>query len=170
MKFTTTLKQSRKNTQGFTLIELVVVIVILGILAATVAPKYIDLTAEAHTATLEAVKGSLEGASALVYSKSIIAGNQNLSSGTIPTPTIELPDGSLIINYGYPIVANDTDTYWRRIIDISTEFKITNINGVLIIYPEELEDVVFSTGTCAVTYSNSAGENEKPTITLFECI
>jgi len=158
------------RTKGFTLIELIVVIVILGILAATVAPKYIDLTADAHTATLEAVKGSLEGASALVYSKSIVAGNQNLSSGATPTPTIELSDGPLTINYGYPIVANDTDTYWRRLIDISAEFTITNINGVLIIYPAELEDIVFSTGSCAITYNNSTGENEKPTITLFECI
>jgi len=170
MKSTMTFRQSKNITQGFTLIELIVVIVILGILAATVAPKYIDLTADAHTATLEAVKGSLEGASVLVYSKSIVAGNQNVSSGTTPTPTIELPDGALIINYGYPIVANDTETYWRRLIDISTEFTITNINGVLLIYPKELEDTVLSTGTCAVTYHNSTGENKKPKIELFECV
>jgi MSHA pilin protein MshA len=155
-----------RNSQGFTLIELIVVIVILGILAATVAPKYISLTSDAHTATLEAVKGSLEGASALVYSKSIIAGNQSQENGTII-----INDGnSLDISYGYPIVALVPENYWRRLINISTEFTINRIGGTLIIYPTELEDIVFSTGACAITYNNSTGENIKPVITLFECI
>lgn len=158
-----------RNNQGFTLIELIVVIVILGILAATVAPKYISLTSDAHNATLEAVKGSLEGASALVYSKSIIAGNQNSSSGNIT-----LSDGtSIITGFGYPIVPSSAqvDSYWRNLINLSDEYGITsNSGGTLIIYPKELVDLVFSTGTCAVTYNQSSGPNSLPTITLFSCI
>ena len=55
-----------KNNQGFTLIELVVVIVILGILAATAAPKFIDLTGDATEATLKGVKGALNGVMPIV--------------------------------------------------------------------------------------------------------
>lgn len=165
MKSITTPKQSIEHTQGFTLIELIIVIVILGIIAATIAPKYINLTAEARTATLKAVKGSLEGAAALVYNKSIVAGNQKQEDAKII-----INDGDpLDISYGYPIVANNIETYWRRLIDISNEYTITTLGGTMVIYPKELEDIVLSTGSCAITYNN-ATENRKPDITFFECI
>jgi prepilin-type N-terminal cleavage/methylation domain-containing protein len=57
----------KKMHQGFTLIELVVVIVILGILAAVAIPKYIDLSGSAQTAATASVAGSLSSASAVNY-------------------------------------------------------------------------------------------------------
>ena len=57
----------RNTQQGFTLIELVVVIVILGILAATALPKFINMSGEASQAAVDGVAGSLSSASAINY-------------------------------------------------------------------------------------------------------
>ncbi len=66
-----------KKQAGFTLIELVVVIVILGILAATAAPKFIDLTGDARGSTVEAVKASLFSARDMAHAKSLVEGTAN---------------------------------------------------------------------------------------------
>jgi len=67
----------KANQEGFTLIELVVVIVILGILAVTAAPKFIDLTSDAKGAVVEAVEGSLKSASDMAHAKALVAGVTN---------------------------------------------------------------------------------------------
>ncbi|UJF23631.1 type II secretion system protein [Shewanella sp. OMA3-2] len=72
-----------QKQQGFTLIELVVVIIILGILAVTAAPKFINLQGDARVAALNGLKASLQGANTLIYSKSALAGQEKTATQTV---------------------------------------------------------------------------------------
>ncbi|GAD30932.1 methylation site containing protein [Photobacterium leiognathi lrivu.4.1] len=87
-----------KRQGGFTLIELVVVIVILGILAVTAAPKFMSLQNDARKASLEGLKGSIQGAAGIVYGKSAINGAETSETATVD---------EIKTKFGYPAATAD---------------------------------------------------------------
>ncbi|GIU12193.1 prepilin-type N-terminal cleavage/methylation domain-containing protein [Shewanella sp. MBTL60-007] len=92
-----------QKQSGFTLIELVVVIIILGILAVTAAPKFINLQSDARASTLQGMKGALQGANSLVFSKAAIAGEEKKGSADGTTlGSVDIGTGTnATTNYGY---------------------------------------------------------------------
>jgi MSHA pilin protein MshA len=162
------------KSNGFTLIELVVVIVLLGILAATAAPKFINLSADARTATLQGVKATMQGAAALVHSKSLVKGNQKLSAATVNIGDGQGAGGAgeLNITYGYPVASIGE---WRRIIDVEPDFSYRALGGtggsVIAIYPSEGVTAPINTAApCIVYYAKPINENSMPVITINECV
>ena len=87
-----------KKYSGFTLIELVIVIIVLAILAATAVPKFINIQDDAKESALKGLLGALNSAVDIVHSKSVIDGNEQLPNKFVGT----LSSGLIKTNYGYP--------------------------------------------------------------------
>jgi MSHA pilin protein MshA len=143
-----------KQQKGFTLIELVIVIVILGILAATAAPKFIDLTGDARRAVMQGVQGSINSAVTMVHAKALVDGE------TAATGQVTINNVNYTLVHGYPAaeaVAGSGATSGAGIKDI-----IDLETGTKIAFSSASPTVVSHTGTpaanaatCTLTYTNA---------------
>ncbi|MBR9729061.1 type II secretion system protein [Shewanella intestini] len=131
-----------KKQQGFTLIELVVVIIILGILAVVAAPKFINLQGDARVSALNGFKAAIQGANTLVYSKAAIAGKEKE-----PATTIDIGSGSADLNiaYGYTFA---TQADLERAMDVTFD-SVTDISDAAEIAASGTNDWVIQIGTGA---------------------
>lgn len=102
------MKAINKTQQGFTLVELIIVIVILGILAVTAAPRFLNFQGDAKESVVQGVAGAARAAVSLVNGKAIIAGVTNelpTAAGDADANTLNTIEG-VRLTYGYPKPTN----------------------------------------------------------------
>jgi MSHA pilin protein MshA len=156
----------RAKQLGFTLIELVVVIIILGILAVTAAPKFINLQSDAKVSTLDGFRASLQGGNSLVFSKAAIAGEERIAdaagwaANTGNTAGVDIGAGTVIQTvYGY---LPETASVIASAIDISSsEWVATAVTGGLQFSPAGAP-----ADTCNFVYAAATATSD-PTYTLY---
>lgn len=141
-----------KNSKGFTLIELVVVIVILGILAATAAPKFIDVSSDAKAATIESIAGSLKTAAELTNMKARIKGCEQDAKCDI-----DILQGSMEIEYGYPEARGEgSDLDIVDMIEFDTDvFTVNDDNNSNVEIGYDVENNL--DGNCYARYIEQSG-------------
>jgi len=92
--------------RGFTLIELVVVIVILGLLAATALPKFIDVTTDARQSSVQGVAGGLRAAAALGQAQYVVNGSKSATNISMGGSNVTVLDENNNAGFGGRPTAN----------------------------------------------------------------
>lgn len=148
-----------RKQNGFTLIELIVVIVILGILAATAMPRFIDMEGRARMAALNGLAGAMRSAASLAQGNYLAV--SNLAATTVPMGVgAAAINVDVVVGTGFP---QASATGIQAALQDSTGFVFAHAGGVT---------TVTQTGgpaACAVTYTQATGVVNSAAITAANC-
>ena len=134
----------RSKQRGFTLIELVVVIVILGILAAFAVPKFLGIEAQARTSTVNSMAGSVKSAATMAYGVWLASG--------VGGNSVTINGAAVPLAFGYPTAAS-----------IAT--LIQDTSGFTIAAGTWTKTGATTPATCKFVYTAAANANTPPVVT-----
>jgi MSHA pilin protein MshA len=133
-----------KRQAGFTLIELVMVIVILGILSAFALPRFADLGTEARVASLNGALGAVKSASSIAHASFLVAGDSNAGTAGIQ---VDLEGTEINMTNGYPEASATVGI--TAAAQIANDFTVTSTATVTTVA------ATGATGTCSFTYTEA---------------
>jgi len=153
----------KRQQAGFTLIELVVVIIILGILAAVALPKFMGLSSDARASVVNGLSGSVNEASAMVHALAEVQGQ------VAATGSVTIPGGTVTTAYGYPdgtatgilVALQDSSATATN----SFPFLFAAGSPATFAYEAPNATKVVSLTGCVVSYTPVAATGGVPTIT-----
>jgi MSHA pilin protein MshA len=164
----------RKANSGFTLIELVVVITIVGILAAVALPRYVAMQQDARIAKAQALYGSIRSAAALAHSRCLLDLARGVGTCTAAAGTASMEGVLVAMTNQYPALNTTAGTCaagTRAFTGIIQAAQITDCSDGVAISTSANPTTIQITGAttaanCQISYTNAAAAGSSPTILI----
>ena len=142
----------KRQQSGFTLIELIAVIVVLGILAATALPKFTDTSGQARLSAVDGLRAAIIGSYTMVYAQSILDGQTQLAGGNVMVSGV-----AVSTVWGYPSVAGI-----QTVVVLAGDAYTLTVSA---------DDVLYEYGQpalsgCEIEYAESTAANTPPVLTI----